>query len=287
MNIRRSPLALLVAVALVAVACGSSPTVPSHPTDADQLIAGIAVVTRDDTPEQRVLAYPVASLYGDGRLIRLGPQVEIYPGPALPNLVVTQLDPAGVDAILLAAGTAGIVGADQEMRFPIVENPPITVFVVFSDGARHQTVVEALGLEQPNDGRLSPSARAQRDAMKALVALMSEPRASLAANVVGDDTPYEPTAMRLLVNPIDPSAEPSPIPPTTRDWPLATGLAELGQVVTDAPSIRCGVVEGADFAALYPLALGSNELTRWASGGVEYTVRFRPLLPGESAGCGT
>jgi len=135
-NIRRSPLALLVAVALVAIACSSGPTVPSHPTDADQLIAGIAVITRDDTPEQRLLAYPVASLYGDGRLIRLGPQMAIYPGPALPNLIVTQLDPAGVDAILLAAGAAGVVGADQEMRFPIVENPPITVFVVFSDGVR-------------------------------------------------------------------------------------------------------------------------------------------------------
>lgn len=286
MNIRRSPLALLVAVALVAVACSSGPTVPSHPTDADQLIAGIAVITRDDTPEQRLLAYPVASLYGDGRLIRLGPQMAIYPGPALPNLIVTQLDPAGVDAILLAAGTAGVVGADQEMRFPIVENPPITVFVVFSDGVRHQTIVEALGMEQPNDGRLSPAARAQRDAMKALVALLTEPRASLATSVVGDDTPYEPTAMRLLVSPIDPNAEPSPLPPATRDWPLATGLAELGQVVTDAPNIRCAMVDGADFAALYPLAKESNELTRWAGGGADYTVRFRPLLPGES-GCGS
>src|SRR3972149_6738073 len=94
-------------------------------------------------------------------------------------------------------GAAGVVGADQEMRFPIVEDPPITVFVVFSDGVRHQPIVEALGMEQPNDGRLSPAARAQRDAMKALVALLTEPRASLAASVVGDDTPSEPTAMRL------------------------------------------------------------------------------------------
>src|SRR3972149_6583096 len=132
-NIRRSPLALLVAVALVAIACSSGPTVPSHPTDADQLIAGIAVITRDDTPEQRLLAYPVASLYGDGRLIRLGPQMAIPPGPALPNLIVTQLDPAGVDAILLAAGTAGVVGADREVRSPIVGKPPITDSVAFPE----------------------------------------------------------------------------------------------------------------------------------------------------------
>ena len=92
--------------------------------------------------------------------------------------------------------------------------------------------------------------------------------------------------MRLLVSPIDPNAEPSPLPPATRDWPLATGLAELGQVVTDAPNIRCAMVDGADFAALYPLAKESNELTRWAGGGADYTVRFRPLLPGES-GCGS
>lgn len=283
---RRSPLALSAALLLLAAACSSAPTVPDHPTDAAQLIAGIAVITRADTPSQRLMAYPTASLFGDGRLIRPGPQIELFPGPALPSLVITQIDTAGIEAVLLAAAAAGLTGADQEMRFPIVANPPTTIFVVFADGTRHQTVVEALGLEKPDDGRLPPTARAQRDAMKALVAMLQEPRVgALAANVEGDDTAYEPTGMRVLVSPAEPGAEPSPVPPATRDWPLATDLANVGEVVEGDDEVRCGIVEGADFAALYPLVKESNELTRWASSGVEYTVRFRPLLPGES-GCG-
>lgn len=283
---RRSPLALSAALLLVAAACSSAPTVPDHPTDADQLIAGIAVITRADTPSQQLMAYPAASLYGDGHLIRPGPQIELYPGSALPSLVITNLDKTGIEAVLLAAAAAGLTGADQEMRFPIVANPPITIFVVFADGARHQTVVEALGLEEPDDGRLSPAARAQRDAMKAFVAMMQEPRVgALATNVVGDDTAYEPTAMRVLVSPAVPDAEPSPVPPATRDWPLATDLASFGELVENEKDVRCGVVEDADFVALYAVVKEANELTRWSSSGVEYTLSFRPLLPGES-GCG-
>jgi hypothetical protein len=286
MNIRRSPLALLVAVALVAAACESGPNLSDRPTGADEMVLGVAVVRGDDTTAARLLGAPSAALFGDGRLIRPGPQVELYPGPALPVFSVTQLNDSGVQAILTQAGASGIIGADQELRFPVVKNPPITVFVVFVAGVRHQTIVEALDEVQPDDPRLSPASLKQREAMKVLIALVTNPRAGLAGDVVGDDTPYEPKALRLIISPVDPSAEPNPVPPTTRDWPLATGLAGFGAALKDAPNVRCGTVEGADFATLYPLAKESNELTRWASGGVEYTVRFRPLLPGES-GCGS
>src|SRR3989304_3481140 len=71
----------------------ADPDASAPPPDAHQPIAGTAVIPRDDTPEQRLLAYPMASLYGDGRLIRPGPQMAIYPGPAPPNPIATPPDP--------------------------------------------------------------------------------------------------------------------------------------------------------------------------------------------------
>jgi gas vesicle protein len=48
--------------------------------------------------------YPTVVLYADGRLIMEGPQIEIYPGPALPNLQVTQLTPADLTRPTPCAG---------------------------------------------------------------------------------------------------------------------------------------------------------------------------------------
>jgi hypothetical protein len=48
--------------------------------------------------------------------------------------------------------------------------------------------------------------------------------------------------------------------------------------------VRCVVVDGEDWTTLEPLAAGANQATHWSSGGAEYGLRFRPLLPGES-GC--
>ena len=51
-------------------------------------------------PSYSLKPVPAFSLYGDGRLIIEGPQIEIYPGPALPNLLVTRISEDGVQAIL-------------------------------------------------------------------------------------------------------------------------------------------------------------------------------------------
>ena len=281
---RRIVLALLSVLVAAAGGCGSGPDLSDRPTDPTQLVLGIAVVHAADSTEQRLLSSPSSALFGDGRLFRPGPQVESYPGPALPSFTVVQLDDGAVEAILKAAAEAGLLGADQELRFPVVQDPAITVFVVFVAGQRHQTVVEALDEVEPDDPRLSGEAGRQRQAMKALVALMANPAAGLPGGV-GPETAYEPVGLRILVSPAQAGGEPSPIAPAVRDWPLAVGLAEFGAALKDRPDARCGTIEGAEFATLFPLVRESNELTRWSSGGKTYELRFRPLLPGET-GCG-
>jgi hypothetical protein len=43
-------------------------------------------------------------------------------------------------------------------------------------------------------------------------------------------------------------------------------------------------VTGSDLATLLPLVQTANQLTPWTSGGKEYTLLFRPMLPDET-GC--
>jgi hypothetical protein len=279
--------ATVLAVLALAAACSSGPNVVPRATGTTELVIAVVVVHGSDTAQQRLLGLPVASVFGDGRLIHPGPKTESNPGPALPALAVTPLDKAGVDALLSAAKDAGLLGADQEERYPLIEDPAITAFVIFAADRRHQTMVEALQEVQADDPRLSPNNLEQREAMKALIALMDDPRQSqsLATHITGDDSAYEPTALRIIVAPAGTNPEPSPLPPAVREWPLSSGLAAFGQTLGDEPNVRCGTVEGDDFATLYPLVRESNQLTLWSSGGVSYALRFRPLLPGES-GCG-
>ena len=119
--------------------------------------------------------------------------------------------------------------------------------------------------------------------MNAIVAMLTDPAASLSGNIVGEDVLYEPTAVRVVIAPAT-GEEPAAGEPSTLDWPLAD-LATLGEAVGGGQAgLRCATVEGDDWATLKPVVERADTETRWSSGGVEYTLRFRPLLPGES-GC--
>lgn len=278
---RRSA-AVVIAVFALAAACSSGPNVVPRPTGSTELVMAAFLAHSSDTAEERLLGLPVAAVFGDGRVIHPGPPSTNTPAPALPALTVTPLDVAGVEALLAAAKEAGLLGADQEMRFPVERDPAITVFVIVAAGTRHQTVIEALQEIKAGDPRLTPDNLNQRELIKGVLTLMQDPRQALAAHATDADSAYEPTALRIIVAPA--SGGSSPATSETREWPLAGGLATLGEALGGKSTSRCATVEGADLTTLDPLLRQSNELTLWSSGGVTYAVRFRPLLPGES-GC--
>ncbi len=58
---------------------------------------------------------PSFTLYGDGRAIVQGPITMEYPGPALPNLRQVRLTEAGVQAVLAAAQSAGLLDGDRDL----------------------------------------------------------------------------------------------------------------------------------------------------------------------------
>ena len=117
----------IAAVAVLGSACGrvgnadpgsggatgaSGATGIEHPTGANDLILGVGYEGGFVAYEYTLGSTPFWSLFGDGTLIVPGPQIEIYPGPALPNLTATPVSEDGIQAILQAARDAGLMDGD-------------------------------------------------------------------------------------------------------------------------------------------------------------------------------
>ncbi len=291
--------ALAVALAFVVAACaGASSPSPAPPTGATQPPGPTGVPGTSPTPgpggglvlkivdggglvpvHVPLVQLPSVAIYADGRMITQGPMIELYPGPALPNLQVTQLSPDGLARIVAGARGAGLVGPDRTLGAQGIADAPATIFIAALDGAVHRTVAEALGSEAGLE--IPADERATRAALLALQQQLVDLR-SVPGAVVGEDHPYEWTALRIvsshdLVPPEDGGLRPGVI-----GWPLEPGLAEIGDPV--GGDVRCAVITGDDLAKMRPVFGQANELTRWLSDGVEYTLLLRPLLPDES-GC--
>jgi hypothetical protein len=213
--------------------------------------------------------YPTVALYADGRLIMLGPQIELYPGPALPNLQVTQLTPAGVQQVLDWAAEAGLQGEDRFLGQPMPD-AGTTLFTVVRGQETHTSSVADMSSDDQAIG-----------ALRQFQDVVSNIRQWLPAeDIVGDDQPYAWDALQILATPADPASMPDPALVTIVDWPLAS-LATIG---VDAGGQRCAVIEGADLDTLRPPLETANELTMWRSDDQVYSVQLHPLLP-DDPGC--
>jgi hypothetical protein len=257
-----------------------------HPTGADELVLRMEVGGGFVPVEYNLRTVPGVSLFGDGRLVTTGPVIEIYPGPAMPNLQVAQLTEEGVQAILAEAQKAGLLGEDATYDYPCVADLPTTTFTVVAEGQTHTVSAYALGFEAGTTGATGPCGDAAIDAearakLLAFSTELGDLRGWLPEGSIGDDMPYTPTELRVYVRPYvgNPDLEQQPT-----EWPLSTPLASFGAADKNLDETRCGVVSGADLETLLPLANAANELTPWKSDGKDYALIFRPLLPDEH-GC--
>lgn len=270
-------LAGLAALLLVASACAADGGERiDHPTGATDLVLRVDTGGGLVPPGWDLTHLPGFSLFGDGRLITPGPMIEIYPGPALPNLQQTRVSEAGIQRILEAARAAGLLGPDAHYDWPGIVDAGTTTFTVVAGGARH--VVSAYALFE------GPEGSDARAALRAFSTQLLDFRSWLGTEVLGPDAAYDYDALRITVRPADPSTAADPQFAQVREWPLATPLATFG-APTAAGELRCGVLEGGDLDAAMADLASSNELTFWRSGGATYQLGLRPLLPDET-GCG-
>jgi hypothetical protein len=252
---------------------------PSAPAASgpDDLVLRIERVGGFVSPDLQIGRLPMVSVYGDGRMITEGPQTDIYPSAALPNLLVQQLGPATLNDLLGKAAAAGVTsGAD--LGRPGVADAPTTRITVAAAGGTRTVDAVALTEAQPDDPRLTT---AQRDARAKLAAFVQEVSDLPAAKEMPRAQPYQAVAVAALAYRYVKPQDGLPGKPVAVAWP---GPALPGARLNQTVDVGCVAASGDQGRAVLTAAGKANAMTPWSSGGKRWSVLLRPLLPDES-GC--
>jgi hypothetical protein len=236
------------------------------------------------TPETLLGRLPLIVVYPDGRVLTQGPQVAIYPGPLMPNLVERTLSADALERLIELARDKDLLKTIH-YDFPGIADAADTVLEIRLDGETYR--VSAYALAEAGAGidpgiELGEATVQGRAALREFIdALTAVP----AADFVDQEHPFVMTGLRLYasVAAIAQDSEfPGEQPPVA--WPLED-LATAGEPVANSPvDVRCQVVDGDDLATLLPILLDANSLSVFKSEGEYYTLIPRPLLSDET-GC--
>lgn len=217
---------------------------------------------------------PEFTLYGDGTVIVTGPMIMIYPGPALPNLQKATVSEETVQAILSAAQEAGLFDPTFDYGQPAITDMDTTTIAINVDGKAYTSSIYALSATEPG-GSLTMEQQQARATVSQFVGKLMD----LTEFEQGLEwTPYEYTALTIYSNVAGEQGD-AEVQPNKLDWPLGD-LATAGEAV-QPEGFRKLVVSADDLATLKPLLAEATQITLWQSGGIEYNLYFRPLLPDE------
>jgi hypothetical protein len=207
---------------------------------------------------------PKLSVFGDGRVVVVGPTTLEYPGPALPNLQEFRVTPDGLTRILDAARAAGLLGDEPpDYGEPGITDQATTTVTVHADGVTRRADAYALGFK----GRLSGVTPEQDENRRRLERFIEQAGdvAALRNDVVSrSERRYEPGAIAVLVRLSDATGT------DTHAWPLG-----------DLAGTDCVVFTGSDLGSVVAAARAAREGEAWTSAGASYDLDFRPLLPDE------
>lgn len=254
----------------------AAPPSPSTSTaDSDSLVLRVEQSGGFVSPEVLSGRIPAVSVYRDGRMITVGPQVAIYPGPALPNLQVRQLAPTTLNELIAKAVAAG-VKSGTDLGQPGVADVPTTRITVVTAAGTQVVEANALSEAQPNDPKLTAAQRAARGKLAAFVRELTD-----LPNAAGQSEPqaYQAATVAALTRPYVNGAGDLPKPPAAVTWP---GPALPGDYLHEGTKLGCVSATGAEATKLTDAAAKANAATPWTSGGKQWSVTFRPLLPDET-----
>jgi hypothetical protein len=252
--------------------------------DPDTVVLRVEYTGGFVSPEMLAARLPIVTVYGDGRVITEGPQILIYPGPALPNVQQTTITPEAVSALVELALSRGIgTLTPDDLGEPPIADAPATRFTV--DTGDGTEVLEVYALAEATEdltgspGSLTGEQAAARARLRDLVAALTDLPATLGAESVGEPEPYVPAAIAAIASPWTPDEE-LPAQPEVA-WP---GPDLPGETMNAALGLACVTVTDPEAAELRELAASATTATPWTSGGEPWRVTLRPLLPDET-GC--
>jgi len=269
-------------------AASSSALAPAPSAAPAALILKVTTEGGFINPVASLNALPIVEVYGDGRILTPGPVDAIFPGPLLAPVDVRNVGAQGADAIIAAIRKAGLDrGSTAGPGIP--GDSGTDIFRVTLDGQTVETRLSGNGpgvggVGQPGGGG-GGSDDPGRSAAFALLDRLLDPNDTWGA-AAGPHAAYQPTGFRVFVAPGAP-AEDATTHQEPVAWPLATALGDFGTPALPNRGIdglRQGAVVGADAEALGPILTKANQATPFTSGGKEWTLYVRALLPDEAAG---
>lgn len=239
-----------------------------HPTGADDVVLQISSMGGFVPVDHDFAALPWLLVTGDGRVIQQGPQIEIYPGPLLPNVLQRTTSEAGIQALLRLAEEHDLFRAVEYEDARNIADAPFTIVTISANGATYEHNAYALGLR--GDGTETDEARAN---LAAFVEQANDVVTAAGADTLGPEEPFEATSYLIRARVADASALDGDIEPTMVDWPADAPIR-----LADASECATLPVEG--FADLFASA---NQLTWYVEDGITYQLVVKPQLPGVPA----
>lgn len=227
-----------------------------HPTAADEVVVEIAYEGGFMPVDAAFGQLPVLLVGGDGSQYALGPQIEIYPQPLLPNVLVSRIGEDGIQRLLELAAEHGLLTEREYERNDMIADAPDTVVRISANGETYEHRAYALGLDGEETG--------DRAALQAFVEAAT-------GDLAMDEERYEPETYLVRATPVT-DLEGFEVEPTIVDWPAESSFALAG-------AADCGELPAAAVAELFEPA---NQLTFFVQDDVTYQVTVKPQLPGDS-----
>jgi hypothetical protein len=229
-------------------------------------------------PTASLAALPQVVVDSDGHIYTPGFASD-GSNPLVQPVDMRDVGTAGAQQILDAIKAAGL--DKQEPGSGPVADAGTSVFTVMIDGEK---IVNRFGNSLPGPGHPggnpggSPAASADpAQAAYDLLARLTDPTETWGATSA-DATTYAPLGYRVYVAPATDAGMP------TVAWPLSTSLANFGAPVSGeygVDGLRSGVVIGADAVTLGQALAAAQAGSELSSGGANYEVWIRALLPDE------
>ena len=139
---RYPKIAATLAVLSLTAACANAPGGSGdggieHPAGSDQVVLRLSNEGGFVPLEYHLTQFPAFTLYGDGRIVLPGAQIELYPGPALPAVSQRTVTEEGMQTILQAALDAGLGRGDHDYSdfgSTLIADASTTVFTFVANG---------------------------------------------------------------------------------------------------------------------------------------------------------
>lgn len=284
-------------LAMVAAACGDPSTEPAtteppstdggsvpgtaapgaftYPTGADDAVIRFGFEGGFVPVGVAFVNLPNLIVSGDGRAFSPAAITLEYPGPLVMPMTVRTITDTGIQALLVAADTAGLLATPPSYEAPTnVADAPNTVVALTTDAGTFVHSAYALGFGTDEQGNPVEESSPERAALYDYAQLLGNLEAAVGADQLGAEEMFEPAEYRLQALPIAEADLAGMDPaPTIVDWPASTGL-DL------ATAAECARLSSAAAGTLFADARSN---TYFRQGDTLYALSVAGVLPGDPA----